>query len=279
MPETFTPTPGAPAASYTLPNNTEPANAETLKTNVLKPLANGLAGVAALVTGTPLEGRPRLTVTSTTITVGPLAVRTAGGLVETTTNTVLDSTNIEGGGAFSANLWYYVYVSVVNGAFVFEISLTGPDVHRRFKTGDATKIYLGTVRAAMAGALLPGRQAGNRFRYDISNTVLNGGTDTTWTGVDCSAFIPPTAALATLTVQYLNNTTTSKIAYLRVTGAAAAALTLQCQSRYLVDLGGTTSSVINTTSTEIALDVGRSFDYEVGSASSFLTIWVNGYIE
>ena len=279
MPETFTPTPGALSSSYTLPNNTEPANAETLKTNVLKPLANGLAGVAALVTGTPLAGRPRLTVTTTTITVGPLAVRTAGGLVETTTNTVIDSTNLEGGGSFSGNTWYYVYVSVVNGAFSFEISTTGPTLNLRNKTGDASKLYLGTVRTSFAAGLLGSRTVGNRTVYDTDVLVLNGGTQTTWASVDCSGCVPPTAVMALINVTLLNNTAQSRICSVRVNGALAPAISLTATSKYLVDLGGTTSSSINTTFTEIALDAGRAFEYQTGNSSSFVTINVVGYIE
>lgn len=59
-----------------------------------------------------------------------------------TTNTDINEANLEGGGAYANNTFYYVYVYINAGVPTFQISGTAPDVYRIFKSGNTSYKYL-----------------------------------------------------------------------------------------------------------------------------------------
>lgn len=101
--------------------------------------------------------------------------------------------------------WWYVYAFLTTGGSVdYAISTTAPSTDRRFKSGDATRVYLGCFRTLATGAPLPLRKAAGRVLYQSSALgsnelrAINVTTATAVTTVSLSTLIPPHARLVTL---------------------------------------------------------------------------------
>ena len=101
--------------------------------------------------------------------------------------------------------WWYVYAFLTTGGSVdYAISTTAPSTDRRFKGGDATRVYLGCFRTLASGAPLPLRKAAGRVLYQASALgsnelrAINVTTATAATTVSLSTLIPPHARLVTL---------------------------------------------------------------------------------
>lgn len=112
----------------------------------------------------------------------------------------------------ASNTFYYVYVYVSGGALVTEYSTTAPDDSLCFKTGDATRRYVGCFVTEGSGAPVPMRYSDGECLYRRSAVlgspdklgVLGTPTGTpwntlsTWTDIPCSALVPPHARRARL---------------------------------------------------------------------------------
>lgn len=125
----------------------------------------------------------------------------------------------------AANTWYHAYLYNNAGVAAVELVTTAPTNYYGTawqKTGDASRRYLGSVRAGSGASLLQFLMQGDEISY-LANVdalpllVLNPGTATTETAVDCSAAIPVTSRRGLFR---LTNTATSGNAFF---GAGTAA--------------------------------------------------------
>lgn len=123
---------------------------------------------------------------------------------------VVTESAIEGGGDLAVDQWYYLYLyRSGGGSLAYELSLTAPGVSRRFKSGDATRRYLGCLRTNAAGTPMPFVALRGRYVYRrsaVSNVNTGSGlrllqrttAQSSTIAVDISARIPPHARVAIL---------------------------------------------------------------------------------
>jgi hypothetical protein len=121
-------------------------------------------------------------------------------------------------GSLLASKWYYIW-AIYNGttlAAVASLSNTNPTLPSNFTGGTARLI--GTMRTDGSGNIIAHHQFGNQVFYDVRQTALSGGTATTYTRVDLSAFVPPNAASAVLNADTVS-TSSGEWAFLSVDGS------------------------------------------------------------
>ena len=210
MPETYTPTPTAPPATWELPNNLELADAETLKTEVLKKEANSLAyfeqqrlvlladiaatNAAIAVTNSTIavvgaevqairigyrNQRPSIRIVGTAILIGTFAgyFPTYGAILASAgTSYTL--------GGLANNTWYYIYATQVAGVITtFTTSTTVPDATLQHMTGDVDSIYLCCFRPDGAATPNAVRSVGGRYLYEDRFAVLTSGASAVYATV------------------------------------------------------------------------------------------------
>lgn len=117
----------------------------------------------------------------------------------------------------ASNTWYYVYVYVSGGALVTEYVTTAPDDSLCFKTGDATRRYVGPFRTDGSGVPLPMRYSDGHCTYRISATASPAHAYYNLTGpasfadLSLAAWVPPTARIARLFAQLTLATSTAQL--------------------------------------------------------------------
>lgn len=92
-------------------------------------------------------------------------------------NTSIGTGNIEGGGAFVANTWYYTYAYSVAGVFTIQLSTTPPDLYQLYKNDGTFRYkFLGSFRTDGAGAIIDFSKYGEQVQYSEAPTLSGGGT-------------------------------------------------------------------------------------------------------
>lgn len=285
MAETFTPsTTTAPPATYSMPNNTELADAEALKTNVLKPLASGVAFALGAGNVSLPARRPQIDTTAAgSVTVGTFSAYFAGAGAYTTLTSpaTLTNANIDvSPGSWAVSSVYYIYASWVAGALVLKLSLTAPNAALTNKTGNADLLYLGCVMTDSSGNLIPWRALNGRYHFLIFQPLLGSGAEEVWTTVSLAAVLPPTAQTVFVNLQLVNNSTLARQAYLRPASAVGSyALYVGANARYLTAITPTTASVYNSTYGEIPTGASNDIEYQVSGPDAFCTVFGSGFAE
>jgi hypothetical protein len=172
---------------------------------------------------------------------------------------------------------YAVYViSGTSGtAGLASLSYSSPTM----PSGYTVRRYVGSFATTAAGAIMSFiQQASGNVRtyiYDTTNTntrVLNAGTATSFTGVSCTAVIPPTSQQALLSLSFIGNARADELT-LRPTSSSSTTPTTVYNTS---GISGSDPFIILATQ---CLNSSQSFDYECSSSSDSATIYVAGYID
>lgn len=108
-------------------------------------------------------------------------------------------------GTLTASTWRYVYATYDAGVTI-EVSTTAPEVGLVFKTGDATRRYLGCFVSDSSSKIVPFRSVGGRCVYRRSAIATFPGrfaktTSVAWSDQVLGAVVPPHALLADLLLE------------------------------------------------------------------------------
>lgn len=179
----------------------------------------------------------------------------------------------------TASTRYYIYCYDNSGSLAYEKSTTAPDSNLYFKTGDTTRVYLGTFLGASSGggivSFYAKRGVYSYRESDVANNdtrVLAGGTSTSYAAVPAVPIVPASARKVWITV--LGTTlANSQIGAIRTTGDSGDTRVFSVPN----------PSVNTDVSPEvqaypIQLDTSNRLDYKV-TASASLDIIVTGFEE
>lgn len=203
-----------------------------------------------------------------------LGVYRTGSAIESS----VTQAKIEGGGGTLgavARYWYVYAFLTTLGAVDYAISLTGPSSDKRFKSGDATRVYVGCFRTLSTGAPLPAHKVGGCYLYRASALgsnelrAINVSAATGATNQSLAALVPPHARMAKLTLAATgdSNEAALSIYYPGDTAAASA--------RLYAATGFSASAQV-----DVATDDSQTVDYAVtGSGSPAATVHVAGFYE
>ena len=193
----------------------------------------------------------------------------------------IGASKIEGGGNLANSTWYYVYAYDNAGSLDFEISTTVPSANLCIKSGDSTRVYLGCFRTLSTGAPVPMRMARGRYVYRIGAMdatadllVLNGLSDTSYTAVDCSSFIPPHAKLGTFRAKLVSTTGSARnYVYFQTYGDANTDMI----EMHVPGTNGDSSNAVF----DLEVDSSRRLQYKVtnNTAAPDMYAWVHGFYE
>lgn len=193
----------------------------------------------------------------------------------------IGASKIEGGGNLANSTWYYVYAYDNAGSLDFEISTTAPASNLCIKGGpDATRIYLGCFRTLSTGAPIPMRMKRGRYLYNYSGSaaadtrVLNAGTATSNTAVDCAGLVPPHSQVVTVYAELVSTTGAAiNYGFLRTEGESGA------DEQYVVVPA--TNAMSATLVTDLITDADQDIAYRVTNFTSAptMTIFVRGFYE
>lgn len=109
-------------------------------------------------------------------------------------STTLTGANVEGGGGYVANTWYYIYVYSLVGVPQFQLSAIPPDGFGLFKGGSFSYKYLGSIRTDPMAKVLPFHKYNGVTLYDVILSIGTG-TSSTITSLASNLYIPPTARI------------------------------------------------------------------------------------
>ena len=206
--------------------------------------------------------------------------------VKTVDEISINSSNLEGGGGFMPNTWYYVYYKVTAGpTFTTVISTTAPHKYKLYRDNagaqDLTSKYLLSFKVLVGMTILPFKKLGHQTKYMLGLPLLAYGTHVGAGApalVDCSLFVPPTAGSMYSLIAFRNRSVMSSnvaslycdnnVSHLFMAftiGAEVGASSNEMTSEYSIPF--------NTTST---------FGYEISTTTaplSGLTITATGYTE
>jgi len=116
---------------------------------------------------------------------------------QTNTEITITVANLEGGGSFANDTWYYVYHKVSAGpVFSTVISTVAPHVFLLYKDNagaqNLTSKYLFSFRTNGSGMIYPFFKSGTYVMYlNARNLLLNGTATGALTSLDCTPFLPP----------------------------------------------------------------------------------------
>lgn len=285
------------SSALTVPSNGDDLDADVVK-DVLQVISDRAElakdSVLGLLLGAESFGvAAGGTRTSFTITLGNIraaVLECADGVIRSmsATGISITQTSVEGGGGdlTAAAAWWYVYLYSASGTLAYEISTTAPTADLTWKTGSVgEKRYVGCFRTTAAGVPIAVRAQGRRYFYRVTDLgatdtqVLNAGGATSYTDVDCSAFVPPHARMIELDAYLAPNTAATTAiggATLRKNGAAGAGV-----------IGMNCGTGTQWPAMERALwiegDASRIVEYRVSTSTGTdypaLTLYVYGFVE
>lgn len=158
MATTLTPTspPTFPAALST-PADGDACNAASV--NVAYQALLDAVAAAQAMTARGLSIKPRLRcVNGTSVVMSAVpAMAVTVGTVLTVKNPIPAQTftvaDLEGGGAFSADTYYFMYLYLSGGLITRQISATAPDAYNMYKASSTDYAYVGSFRVGPAGTI------------------------------------------------------------------------------------------------------------------------------
>lgn len=195
--------------------------------------------------GGAMTGPPVLSCdgTGSNLVVGPCVVLIGGVALATTSDTTINTANLESGGSYAVSTWYYVYAYNASGSLAFQISTVAPNAQRVWKnSGIGTHRYIGCFRTRSGGAPRAFRSERGHYTYRASayagsaaeQLAVNAVNLATRQTADLSAWLPPHARQARVIV--IQNTsggaTPGHITEL-FTGADAAGGSIYCYATHL----------------------------------------------
>ena len=178
--------------------------------------------------------------------------------------------NLEGGGAYGNNTFYYVYVYIVAGVPTFQISTTVPDVYRIFKSGGTTHKYLFSFVTNGIGNVA-------RFYWDdgamhlYNELGVVSGAPVVATSVSMAGYLPPHAKIA-IVKSFMESTIAAH-------GTARIGPTpTDIAGGYGRQLFVGANSVKSETY-DLALSEGQSFDHICNAATTTHALTIQGWKE
>lgn len=108
----------------------------------------------------------------------------------TTMLTNVSETDLEGGGSFAINTWYFVYAYSIGGVANFQISAQMPDQYFLYKNGTFSHKYICSFKTNTLGQILPFEKYGNYVTYEASLAV-GGGSSTIEAPLTTANYVPP----------------------------------------------------------------------------------------
>lgn len=203
MPTTITPAPDTLVATIDIPIDGELATAasvgvpDTALLNLgyfaLKRLQHCDGTIRARCDGT--FGTPDEKTIRIYPILGFVVIDTAVRFAFKTTNTDIDESELEGGGVYANNTFYYVYAYISGGLVTFQISTTAPDAYRIFKSGGTTHKYLFSFITNGIGNVA-------RFYWDRGTMILHNervvvnSSPVVAASVSLAGYIPPHSKIA-----------------------------------------------------------------------------------
>ena len=156
---------------------------------------------------------------------GPLVFPSGGGYAvgSIPAETGYTITAILDAGSLASNTWYYVYGYLSGGTVLCEISTTGPDSGKRYKSGDTSRVYFGNCRTVSAAAVVPFTSVAGVTRYANGDygaatnmlVISTNSAPLSFTDIDLSVFkacgaVPPGARFATFGIRWINGNNTTQ---------------------------------------------------------------------
>lgn len=193
--------------SITIPNDGDVASAASVN-NPTKSEADMdyflLQSVGYLSQGAPIS---LYSTDLTTINISPvsLAIVSENGLYKavSTNAQAIGIGQLEGGGIFLANTWYYIYIYSVNGVGVFQISTIAPTANKLYKATSDSHKYIGCFRTNAGAQILRFYAIRGIYTYIDDNTAYTGNS-VTETIANTNLFVPPTTRFVTLHILYVS---------------------------------------------------------------------------
>lgn len=290
MPHDITETPQYNAGPIELPDNGEIDGIESIEPAFQELMDRGalaLSGISGLMRGADeFAVEPGGTSSNFDITVGgiqSLVLPNEGGsaynaFFYVTGSPTITEANIAGG-VLANSTRYYVYAFNNAGTLAFEIVTDAPRASRVHKTGSGAgpvaRRYLGTFYTSSAGAPIPCRAVRGVYTFRRSALGLNvlrayNGSDTSWTSVDLSGFIPPHARVARVELVAGSGGTIGS-AQLRTTGDTAGGF-------YAANVLGTIGDT-DRMAFEVETDASRTVQCQVSHSSISAELFVHGFSE
>lgn len=191
----------------------------------------------------------------------------------------IGASKISGGGNLANSDWYFCYAYDNAGTLDFELSTTEPNANLCIKTGDSTRVYIGCFPTLSTGAPVPLRASRGRYVYRHSGSavadtrVLNAGTATSNTAVDCAALVPAHSRLATIRAEVTNTAGAINYAFIRTEGDSGA----DEIGIALTNVNASTNGAIFDIETDADQDI--AYRVTANSGAPGLTLWVAGFYE
>lgn len=109
----------------------------------------------------------------------------------TTATATVSEADLEGGGTFVADTWYFVYAFSVGGVTNWQISPTLPDQFLLYKNGSFSHKYVCSFKTNGLSQILPFEKYGNYTNFEAGLPV-GGGSATVTTALTTVSYCPPT---------------------------------------------------------------------------------------
>lgn len=181
-------------------------------------------------------------------------------------------------GALANNTRYYMYfygtVYPAAAQLFLEVSTTAPSGGRVTKSGDDSRIFIGTFATTSTGAILPYVQSGEHYRYTSRprvgfgnglNLALDSGTAAVDTNVTFGALVPPLATVVRCSGHLLGVTSST---WVSIWNLGASATEQQIAAATAVNARPIGFSF---------LAKSAGFTYSLDAATSDLSVWVDGF--
>lgn len=211
---------------------------------------------------------------------GSIVVRSNTGVITNNISTAGSTANgRDQAGAFSSSSWIHLYF-IWNGTTLATLSSTvAPPTGPTLPSGYTHWAYCGAVKYNATPVLLPTRFKGAAGYINVANggenRVLNAGTATTMTAIDCSGYIPPNSQQGIFLILMAANAVAGGFfrAFLRPTGSSETGQVIAATSEPAgVFSAGTAFCAYPTNS-------AQSIDYMIDTGSNFgLIVEVVGYV-
>jgi peptidoglycan/xylan/chitin deacetylase (PgdA/CDA1 family) len=174
-------------------------------------------------------------------------------------------------GTFAASKWYAIQViynpTTTTTAGLISLSRTAPTL----PAGYTIFRFIGWAYSTSDVEIRDFDYCGGSYwSYDQNYAALSGGTQTAFTAVDASAYIPPTAILASAVLDVNDNASTSSI-YIRATGDTSGGIAT------IVGTGASATRLISNSI--LKTNTSQSFDYKIDADDTSATIYINGYYD